>query len=97
MALFKIFNNIDSKTLDPSTGKYRYNQLPDTYTKGYLYFDAKKSLFYIDTEGEGGTSGTRVALNAYGAEKSFADINGDQIDTTYLKVADATSVVPTTA
>jgi hypothetical protein len=32
-----------------------------------MYFDAVKSLFYIDTSGDGGTSGTRVALNAWGA------------------------------
>jgi len=56
MALFKMYNNIDSN-----------NALPSTYTKGYMYFDATKSLFYIDTAGEGGSSGTRVALNSYGA------------------------------
>ena len=87
MALFKIFNNIDSKTLNAETNKYEYNDLPNTYKKGYMYFDASKSLFYIDTAGDGGSTGTRVALNAYGAEKAYADINGAQIDTTYLKIA----------
>lgn len=89
MALFKIFNNIDSKTpVSGEDNKYTYNDLPNTYKKGYMYFDASKNLFYIDTAGEGGTTGTRVALNAYGAEKAYADINGAQIDTTYLKISD---------
>ena len=92
MALFKIFNNIDSKTLNPETNKYEYNDLPSTYNKGYMYFDAQKKLFYIDIAGEGGSSGTRVALNAYGSEKAYSDINGDQIDTTYLKTADVGSI-----
>ena len=88
MALFKIFNNIDSKTLNPETNKYEYNGLPDTYKKGYMYFDASKSLFYIDTDGDGGSTGTRVALNSYGAEKAYADENGDRISTTYAKISD---------
>ena len=87
MALFKIFNNIDSKTLNPATNKYEYNGLPGTYKKGYMYFDASKSLFYIDTDGEGGSTGTRVALNSYGAEKAYADENGDRISTTYAKLS----------
>ena len=41
MALFKIFNNIDSKN----------TALPSTYTKGYMYYDAKDSIFYIDDDG----------------------------------------------
>ena len=77
MALFKMYNNIDSQ-----------NSLPSTYTKGYMYFDITKKLFYIDTAGEGGTSGTRVALNAYGAQKAYADEDNNQISTTYLKIAD---------
>ena len=81
MALFKIYNNIDSN-----------NALPSTYTKGYMYFDATKSLFYIDTAGEGGNTGVRVALNAYGSQKAYADENDDRISTTYLKVADASSI-----
>lgn len=88
MALFKIFNNIDSKTLNPETNKYEYNGLPNTYKKGYMYFDASKSLFYIDTDGNGGSTGTRVALNSYGSEKAYADENGDRISTTYLKISD---------
>ena len=95
MALFKIYNNIDSKTTDPETGRDVYNGLPNTYTKGYMYFDASKSLFYIDTAGEGGSSGTRVALNAYGAEKAANDINGDQIDLTYLKISDISNYTST--
>ena len=87
MALFKIFNNIDSKTLNAETNKYEYNELPSTYKKGYMYFDASKSLFYIDTAGEGGETGTRVALNAYGAQKAYADENNDRITETYLKDA----------
>ena len=81
MALFKMYNNIDSN-----------NALPSTYTKGYMYFDVTKSLFYIDTAGEGGSSGTRVALNSYGAQKAYSDENDDRISTTYLKVADASSI-----
>ena len=92
MALFKIFNNIDSKTLNAETNKYEYNQLPSTYKKGYMYFDAGKSLFYIDTAGEGGSTGTRVALNSYGAQKAYADENDDRISTTYLKTADAGTI-----
>lgn len=79
MALFKIFNNIDSKTLNQETNKYEYNTLPSTYTKGYMYFDAQKSLFYIDTAGEGGSTGTRVALNAYGAEKAYRALQSEGI------------------
>ena len=82
MALFKIFNNIDSQ-----------GALPSTYTKGYMYFDASKSLFYIDTAGEGGSTGTRVALNSWGAQKAYADEDGNQIKTTYLKVADAGTII----
>lgn len=77
MALFKIFNNIDS-----------HGNLPSTYTKGYMYFDAVKGIFYIDTAGEGGTTGTRMAVNAWGAQKAYADENDDRISTTYLKAAD---------
>ena len=77
MALFKIFNNIDSQ-----------GSLPSTYTKGYMYFDATTGVFYIDTAGEGGTTGTRMAVNAYGAQKAYADENNDRISTTYLKAAD---------
>ena len=87
MALFKIFNNIDSKTLNTATNKYEYNSLPNTYKQGYMYFDASKNLFYIDTAGEGGSTGTRVALNAYGAEKAYADENNDRITETYLKIS----------
>ena len=57
MALFKIFNNIDSN-----------HSLPSTYTKGYCYFDATTNKFYIDTAGDGGTTGTRVPLNALYAD-----------------------------
>jgi len=88
MALFKIFNNIDSEIVNQETGKSTFNGLPETYNKGYMYFDASKNLFYIDLAGEGGTTGRRVALNSYGAERAYADINGSQIDTTYLKISD---------
>lgn len=86
MALFKIFNNIDS-----------HGSLPSTYTKGYMYFDAVTGIFYIDTAGEGGSTGTRMAVNAWGAQKAYADENNDRISTTYLKVANASSVVPDVA
>ena len=74
MALFKIFNNIDTQNL-----------LPNTYTKGYMYFDAVTGVFYIDTAGTGGSTGTRMAVNA---KKAWEDENGDRILTTYLKAAD---------
>lgn len=86
MALFKIFNNIDSQ-----------GSLPSTYTKGYMYFDAIKSLFYIDTAGNGGNTGTRVALNAWGAQKAYADEDDNRISTTYLKIADASNIISGTA
>lgn len=86
MALFKIYNNIDSS-----------HSLPSTYNKGYMYFDATKSLFYIDTAGEGGNSGTRVALNAYGSQKAYADEDNNRISTTYLKISDAGSILSGTA
>ncbi len=82
MALFKIFNNIDSGT----------TALPATYTKGYMYFDAIKGLFYIDTAGEGGSTGTRMAVNAWGALKAENDNYitqdtpyGQSIASTYIK------------
>ena len=86
MSLFKIFNNIDSR-----------GSLPSTYTKGYMYFDAITGVFYIDTAGEGGTTGTRMAVNAYGAQKAYADENDDRISTTYLKIADAGDIISGTA
>lgn len=90
MALFKIFNNIDNPRVNQQTGE---PILPDTYNKGYMYFDASTNLFYIDTAGTGGTSGTRVKLNAWGAKTAEQDGNGDKIDTTYLKIADAGDII----
>ena len=75
MALFKIFNNIDSKN----------TTLPNTYTKGYMYYDAKDSIFYIDIAGDGGETGIRQKINAWGAEKTLKDSLNQQIDTTYVK------------
>ena len=75
MALFKMFNNIDSKN----------TTLPNTYTKGYMYYDVKDSIFYIDIDGTGGNTGTRQKINAWGAEKSLKDSLNQQIDTTYIK------------
>lgn len=90
MALFKIFNNIDNPRVNTQTGE---PILPDTYNKGYMYFDASTNLFYIDTAGTGGNTGTRVKLNAWGAKKAEQDGNGDKIDTTYLKIADAGDII----
>lgn len=50
-----------------------------------MYYDAKKSLFYIDTAGTGGETGIRQAINAFGAEKTLNDSLNQQIDTTYIK------------
>lgn len=86
MALFKIFNNIDSR-----------GELPTTYNKGYMYFDAVKGLFYIDTAGTGTTTGTRMALNAWGAQKAYADEDGNQISTTYVKTNDLGELAAGTA
>ena len=87
MALFKIYNNIDSK-----------NPLPSTHTKGYMYFDAVNKLFYIDIADDADdVEVKRVALNSWGAQKAYADVNGDQIDTTYLKVADAGNIISSEA
>ena len=86
MTLFKIFNNIDSR-----------GDLPDTYNKGYMYFDAVKGLFYIDTAGTGTTTGTRMALNSWGAQKAYADENGDRILTTYVKTDDLGNLTTGTA
>ena len=47
MALFKIFNNIDSKTLNAETNKYEYNELPSTYKKGYMYGNNTDTINYI--------------------------------------------------
>jgi len=86
MALFKIFNNIDS-----------HGELPSTYNKGYMYFDAVKGLFYIDTAGTGGTSGTRIALNSWGAQKAYADEDNNRISTTYVKASDLGDLITGTA
>ena len=82
MALFKIFNNFDSR-----------GNLPENYTKGYMYFDAVKGLFYIDIAGEGGKTGERVAVNAWSATNADCDgfktstsaTQGQNIASTYIK------------
>jgi len=38
-----------------------------------MYYDAKESIFYIDTAGEGGTTGIRQKINAWGAAKTLKD------------------------
>ena len=53
-----------------------------------MYFDAVNGLFYIDTSGEGGTTGSRIALNSWGAKKAYADENEDRITTTYAKLSE---------
>lgn len=75
MALFKIFNNIDSKN----------TTLPSTYTKGYMYYDALNSIFYIDVAGEGGSTGIRQKINAYASEFAVKDEKGLNINSTYIK------------
>lgn len=88
MALFKIYNNIDNPRVNQQTGE---PILPSTYNKGYMYFDAQTKRFFIDLSGNGGETGERVAVNAYGAERSYSDWNGDRIDTTYLKISDVSN------
>lgn len=90
MALFKIYNNIDNPRVDQQTGE---PILPSTYNKGYMYFDANTNIFYIDTAGTGGTTGTRVKLNAWGARTAYADEDANRISTTYLKIADAGDII----
>ena len=58
-----------------------------------MYFDANTNIFYIDTVGTGGDTGRRVKLNAWGAHNSYADEDGNQIKTTYLKTADIDNYV----
>ena len=89
MALFKIYNNIDNPRSD-AEGK---PILPEVYNKGYMYFDAQTKVFYIDLEGTGSTTGVRVAVNAEGAHKAYADENADRISTTYAKIADLSDLV----
>lgn len=85
MALFKIYNNIDSK-----------NNLPSTHTKGYMYFDAVKKLFYIDLANDNDSATVkRVALNAWTSTNSENDgfitnpndshPQGQNIAATYIK------------
>ena len=62
-----------------------------------MYFDAVKGLFYIDTAGDGGNTGARMAVNAWGALKAENDNfateehpNGQQIAGTYIKALSTT-------
>ncbi len=95
MALFKIYNNIDNPRMNEQTGE---PVLPETYNKGYMYFDANTNLFYIDTAGTGGTTGTRVKLNAWGAHNAYQSLRSEAIpfgivDSTSTKTA-FTATVP---
>jgi len=87
MALFKIFNNIQSG-----------NDLPTTAVQGFCYFDASTKLFWIDIkdtpsgvtlDNSDKTSATyrtyRVPLNAYAAEGCTYDSAGNIIASTYIK------------
>ena len=79
MALFKIFKGTDvNKLTNPAHEDY----IP--LKDGYCYFDTTTGLFFIDAEvvKEDGTTGiVRAPINA---SKAIYDINGDQIDHTYL-------------
>ena len=86
MALFKIYNNIDSN-----------NPLPAEHHKGYMYFDATTKLFYIDVaddeyDGAGNlietTEQKRFPLNSWGAMNAYADSEGSEFTTTYAKKTD---------
>jgi hypothetical protein len=55
LALFKI-------------SKGEKTNLPTTYNEGYCYVTTDENKMYIDYEGKGGTSGTRVCLNAANAD-----------------------------
>ena len=55
MALFKISKGLNAN-------------LPTVYNEGWCYFTTDDGKFYIDTSGSGGTTGTRVVLNAEYAE-----------------------------
>lgn len=50
-----------------------------------MYYDAKNSIFYIDTAGTGGETGTRQKINAWGAVKAVKDQRDQIIDDTYIK------------
>ena len=51
MALFKISKGLAAN-------------LPTTYNEGWCYFTTDDGKFYIDISGDGGSTGTRVVLNA---------------------------------
>lgn len=68
MALFKIKKGLAK-------------DLPSTYNEGYCYFTTDDGKFYIDTAGNGNSTGTRVTLNA---EKATKDASGNVLTTTYL-------------
>lgn len=55
MALFKI-------------SKGQAANLPTKYNEGWCYFTTDDGKFYIDTSGTGGTTGTRIAINANNAD-----------------------------
>lgn len=55
MALFKISKGLKAN-------------LPTKYNEGWCYFTTDDGKFYIDTAGTGGTTGTRVVLNASKAD-----------------------------
>ena len=80
MALFKILKG-DSKNFGAIGNITEYAH------EGYAYFTPDNGKFYIDILGDGATTKAvigenRLALNAARAE---CDINGNQIDLTYVK------------
>lgn len=83
MALFKIFNNIDSSS-----------DLPATHHKGYMYFDVTKKLFYIDIADDNeNVDIKRAPLNAWVSTYAEKDGQGNTIDNTYLKISDAGDII----
>lgn len=70
--------------------------------EGYCYFTVDDGKFYIDIKGTADSytpavvGENRILINAKIADysaRTLADVNGDQIDTTYLKVDDYSGIV----
>lgn len=79
MALFKIFKGTEVERL---TNPSHPNYVP--LNSGYCYFDTTTGLFFIDAENNTGEL-IRAPINA---NRAIYDIDGEQINNTYLKKND---------
>jgi hypothetical protein len=79
LALFKILSNMDNPQ----------NALPNTYHKGYCYFDVSTGLFWIDINDTEGSE-ERIALNAHKADwAAYAQSAGTATSATHAITADS--------